>query len=85
MSQDLRKEFNWDKLGDLDIFVKVDILRNLNTKQMPCKNQNYDEEYTKFVIQKMLYVAGCVVPWVKREETVKICIDQVNATITEND
>ena len=31
----------------------------------------------------MLSVAGCVVPCVKRNETVKICMDEVNATIAE--
>ena len=74
----------WDEIGDVDIFVKVDILRNLKTKQMPCEKQNYDEEYTKFLIQKMLSVAGCVVPWVQRNETEKICMDEANATIAEN-
>ena len=32
----------------------------------------------------MLSVAGCVVPWVKRNETLQICMDEANATIAEN-
>ena len=74
-----------DMASEVMRFVKVDIFRNMNTKQMPCENQNYDQEYTTFLIKKLLSVAGCVVPWVKRDETVKICMDQVNATIAEND
>ena len=52
---------------------------------MPCDNQNYDEEYTKFLIQKMDALAGCVVPWMNREEEdmVKICMDEENATRAE--
>ena len=71
-------------MGNVEISVKVTILKNMDRKDLPCDNKNYDDEYKSVLIQKMIAEAGCVVPWVGKDQDMKVCHDEGKAMIAEN-
>ena len=62
--------------------IPVDIIMNRNTDSMPCidEEDKFDETRNKIAVDKMMDEIGCVVPFIKKNESAaKTCVNQTSA------
>ena len=67
--------------------VPVDIIISRNTDSKPCSDEveNFDETRRKIAMKKMTEKAGCVVPYIKRNDSeAKICTNESSAETADS-
>ena len=67
-----------------EIELPVEIIKNRNTQNMPCSSgeEKFDEKRNRVALNRMMSDAGCVVPFIERNENdTEICRNKKDARI----